>query len=65
VQLAVLSGTTAVIALTLVIMHDLDRPFDGLVRIEPTAMLDVARRISAPASAAAPPCAADGSPLTR
>jgi hypothetical protein len=63
VQLAVLSGTTAVIALTLVIMHDLVRPFDGLVRIAPTAMLDVARRMSALPSAAAPPCAADGSPL--
>jgi hypothetical protein len=66
VQLAVLAGTTAVLALTLVIMHDLDRPpFDGLVRIEPTAMLDVARRISALPFGAAPPCAADGSPLTR
>jgi hypothetical protein len=67
VQLAVLFGTTAVIALTLLIMHDLDRPFDGLVRIAPTAMLDVTRRISAlPSAAIAPPRgAADPSPAVR
>ena len=34
-QRAVLAGTTAVLALTLVTMHDLDRPFDGLVRSSP------------------------------
>jgi hypothetical protein len=62
-QLAVLIGTTVVFGLTLVIMYDLDRPFVGLVRIEPTAMLESARRISALPGAGVPPCKADGGPL--
>jgi hypothetical protein len=52
-----------VFGLTLVIMNDLDRPFAGLVRIEPTAMLEAAHRISALPGGGAPPCKADGSPL--
>jgi hypothetical protein len=53
--------TLAVFGLTLLIVHDLDRPYDGAARIEPTAMLDAARRIAAlPGGDAAPPCDADG-----
>ena len=62
-QLAVLVGTTAVFALTLVVVHDLDGPYDGWVRIEPTAILEVARRIAALPGGEAPPCTADGTPV--
>lgn len=65
VQLAVLAGTTVVFGLTLVIVHDLDRPYDGFVAIQPTAMLDVARRITAlPGGNGTPPCDADGGSLS-
>jgi hypothetical protein len=61
-QLAVLAGSTVVFGLTLVVVHDLDRPYDGWVRIEPTAMLDVARRIAALPGGEAAPCTDDGTP---
>lgn len=61
VQLAVLIGTTAVFGLTLLVVHDLDRPYDGSASIEPTAILTVERRMSAlPGGDAEPPCDADG-----
>lgn len=63
IQLAVLAGTTVVFVFTLVVVQDLDRPYDGPVRIEPTGMLDVARRIAALPGGDLPPCQADGTPL--
>ena len=61
-QLTVLAGTTLVFAFTLVVVHDLDRPYDGPVRIEPTAMRDAARRIAALPGGEAPPCDLAGTP---
>ena len=63
VQLAVLAGTTLVFGLTLLVIHDLDRPYTGPARIEPTAILDVERRMAAlPDGDAAPPCDVEGRP---
>jgi hypothetical protein len=62
-QLAVLVGTTVVFGLTLVLVHELDRPYDGWVRIDPTVMLDAARRIAALPGGEAPPCTPDGTPV--
>jgi hypothetical protein len=64
VQLAVLIGTTVIFGLALVLAYDLDRPYDGPTRIEPTAMHEAARRIAAlPGSDGAAPCDATGAPL--
>lgn len=59
-----LLGVTALIftALLLVIL-DLDRPFGGLIRINPTAMQAVEQRIGAMPSGADPPCDLSGAPL--
>lgn len=62
-RLVVLTGTTLVFASTLVVVHDLDRPYDGAARVEPTAMLEAARRIAALPGGESPPCSADGTPL--
>lgn len=64
VQFAVLAGTTVVFALTLMMIYDLDRPYDGLARVEPTAMQEAARRISLLSGGdAAVPCDPAGAPL--
>lgn len=47
VQVAVLAGTTVVFGLTLLVVYDLDHPYSGPARVEPTAMLTVERRIDA------------------
>ena len=60
VQLGVLVTTTVVFALTLLLVQDLDRPYDGWVRIEPSAMLATARRIAALPGSETPPCDSDG-----
>ena len=62
-QLAVLAGTTVVFVCTLVVIHDLDRPYDGLVRIEPTAMMTVAGRIAALPGGREAPCDINGNPV--
>ncbi|RTL69125.1 MAG: DUF4239 domain-containing protein [Pseudonocardiaceae bacterium] len=62
-QVAVVAGSAVVFALTLWLLHDLDRPYDGLVRTEPTAMLDVTHRMTTLAGGAPAPCNADGTPL--
>jgi hypothetical protein len=57
VQYALLAGTTLVFGLTLLITHDIDRPFDGWARVPPTAMQNVDRRLSAlPGGNAVLPC---------
>lgn len=64
VQLAVLIGTTLIFGLALVMVYDLDQPYDGLTRIEPTAMLEAGRRLSAlPGNDGTAPCDATGAPL--
>jgi hypothetical protein len=62
IQLTVLATTTLVFAFTLGVVQDLDRPYDGLVRIEPTEMQDVARRIAGLPGGELPPCNSDGIP---
>lgn len=61
-QFVLLAGTTLVFASTLAVVHDLDRPYDGLARIEPTPMLDTASRIAALPGGENPPCTKDGTP---
>jgi hypothetical protein len=61
-QLVILAGTTLVFALTLAVVHDLDRPYGGFARIEPTAMLNAERRIAASPGGQLPPCGVDGTP---
>lgn len=46
IQVGVLIGTTVVFGLTLLVVHDLDRPYDGLAKIEPAAMRTIDRRIA-------------------
>ncbi|RBY74907.1 hypothetical protein DQ238_21025 [Geodermatophilus sp. TF02-6] len=61
VQVAVLVGTTVVSGFTLLVIHDLDRPYDGLAAIGPTAMLNVERRITdLPGGDTDPPCDEQG-----
>jgi hypothetical protein len=61
VQVAVLAGTTVVFGLTLLVVHDLDHPYSGPARIEPTAMIRVEDRIThLPGEAVLPPCDGDG-----
>ncbi|MDD7939498.1 DUF4239 domain-containing protein [Actinomycetospora lutea] len=63
VQVAVLAGTTVVFGLTLLVVHDLDRPYSGPARTEPTAMIDVQRRIAALPGETVPvpvPCDGEG-----
>jgi Protein of unknown function (DUF4239) len=63
VQLAVLAGTTLVFGLTLLVVYDLDHPYSGPARVEPTAMINVERRLAElPGEAAQPPCDGDGRP---
>ncbi|RBY79579.1 hypothetical protein DQ238_10310 [Geodermatophilus sp. TF02-6] len=60
-QLAVLVGTVVVYGLSLLIIQDLDTPFTGPAKIEPTAMLDVEQRIAAlPDGTAVLPCDGQG-----
>ena len=61
VQFAVLAGTTVIFALALTMIYDLDRPYDGLARVEPVAMTETARRIAVLSGGEATvPCDADG-----
>ena len=61
VQVVVLAGTTVVFGLTLLVVHDLDSPFSGPARVEPTAMTTVERRMAQlPGEAVLAPCDRDG-----
>jgi hypothetical protein len=63
-QLGVLVGTTVVFGLTLLVVHDLDRPYGGAAAVQPDAMRTVERRIAAPPGGhTKPPCDAEGRPL--
>lgn len=63
-QFVLVAGTTLVFASTLAVVHDLDRPYDGLARIQPTSMLDTTSRIADLPGGEQPPCTNDGT-LTR
>lgn len=52
-----------VFGLTLLVVHDLDRPYDGPAEIEPTAMRTIDRRMAVLQGGSAPlPCDAEGGP---
>ncbi|HZB21729.1 MAG TPA: hypothetical protein VE463_17975 [Blastococcus sp.] len=55
--------TTLIFTASLLVILDLDRPFGGVARIEPTAMRAVEEQIGATAFGADPPCDLSGAPL--
>lgn len=58
-----LLGITALIfTASLLVILDLDRPFGGVARIDPTSMEDVEAQIGATTYGADPPCEASGAP---
>ncbi len=60
---ALLAGTALVFGLTLAVTYDIGRPFDGLIRVSPTAIQNVDGRLShLPDGSGPPPCGADGQP---
>ncbi|WP_306336897.1 hypothetical protein [Streptomyces sp. KL118A] len=63
-QLITLAVITALLTTTLCIIRDVDRPFDGVISVEPTAMAETERQADrdflANDSAAELPCDADG-----
>ncbi len=60
-QIAVLAGTTVVIGLTLLVIYDLDRPYDGPARVALSAMEHVEQRLAQlPGGDESPPCDAEG-----
>ncbi|MFW3172679.1 hypothetical protein [Geodermatophilus sp. CPCC 206100] len=59
-----LLGVTALIfTASLLVILDLDRPFGGVARIDPTAMRAVEEQIGTTPLGADPPCDLSGSPL--
>lgn len=62
-RLAILTGTAVVFGLTLGVTYDMGRPFDGLVKVLPTAMLGVDDRLAGlPGGTPEPPCDTEGLP---
>jgi hypothetical protein len=58
-----LLGVTALIfTASLLVILDLDKPFGGVARIDPTAMRDVEAQIGATPDGADPPCGPSGAP---
>jgi Protein of unknown function (DUF4239) len=55
--------TTLIFTASLLVILDLDRPFGGVARIEPTAMRAVEEQIGATSLGADPPCDLSGAPL--
>jgi hypothetical protein len=55
--------TTLIFTASLLVILDLDRPFGGVARIEPTAMRAVEEQIGATAFGADPPCDLSGASL--
>ena len=59
-----LLGITALIFTTsLLVIIDLDRPFGGLAKVDPTAMRDVEQQIGTTSFGASPPCDPSGAPV--
>jgi hypothetical protein len=61
-RLALVGVTAIVFTATLLVIFDLDRPFGGIAKIEPTALRGVERELAANPLAANPPCDSTGSP---
>jgi hypothetical protein len=57
-----LGVTTLIFTASLLVILDLDRPFGGLARIDPTAMRTVEEQIGATSFGADPPCDVSGAP---
>jgi len=57
-----LGVTTLIFTAGLLVILDLDRPFGGVARIDPTAMRAVEEQIGATSSGANPPCHLSGAP---
>jgi hypothetical protein len=55
--------TTLIFTASLLVIFDLDRPFGGLARIDPTAMRAAEQQIGATPFGANPPCDLSGAPL--
>lgn len=55
--------TTLIFTASLLVILDLDRPFGGVARVEPTAMRAVEEQIGTTSSGADPPCDPSGAPL--
>ncbi len=60
---ALLGVTTLTFTASLLIILDLDRPFGGVARIDPTAMRAVEEQIGTTSFGANPPCDPSGAPL--
>jgi hypothetical protein len=58
-----LGVTTLVFTASLLVILDLDRPFGGVARIDPTAMRAVEEQIGTTSFGADPPCDLSGAPL--
>ncbi|MGK5114413.1 hypothetical protein [Geodermatophilus sp. CPCC 205506] len=58
-----LGVTTLIFTASLLVILDLDRPFGGVARIDPTAMRAVEEQIGATSLGADPPCDRSGAPL--
>ena len=55
--------TALIFTASLLVIIDLDRPFGGVAKINPTAMRDVEQQIGATSFGANPPCDNSGAPL--
>ena len=58
-----LGVTTLIFTASLLVILDLDRPFGGVARIDPTAMRAVEEQIGTTSPGAIPPCDRSGGPL--
>jgi Protein of unknown function (DUF4239) len=58
-----LGVTTLIFTASLLVILDLDRPFGGVARIDPTAMRAVEEQIGTTSFGANPPCDVSGAPL--
>jgi len=62
-RVALLGVTTVIFTASLLVVLDLDRPFGGVARIDPTAMLAVEEQLGTTPAGADPPCDDSGAPL--